>query len=160
MNRAAFRKAARFAAAVGLLAATLGTIAPAGPGQALGPIIAITPNELAGSSGFVYNPSLSGRGESAAVYDGEVRRNGWALFDSPGVEDMIDDSVALGAAVSGNGCVFLRARVEDPQPPTTGGSPQIVFYVTDRGGGKIEDDSRLEEIRREMLALIEATSVA
>jgi [protein-PII] uridylyltransferase len=34
-----------------------------------------------------------------------------------------------------------------------------VFYVTDRGGGKIEDESRLDEIRREMLALIEAPSV-
>ncbi len=31
-----------------------------------------------------------------------------------------------------------------------------VFYVTNRGGGKIEDEGRLEHIRREMLAVIEA----
>jgi [protein-PII] uridylyltransferase len=30
-----------------------------------------------------------------------------------------------------------------------------VFYVTNRGGGKIEDEGRLEQIRREMLAVIE-----
>lgn len=30
-----------------------------------------------------------------------------------------------------------------------------VFYVTNRGGGKIEDEGRLESIRREMLAVIE-----
>jgi [protein-PII] uridylyltransferase len=33
-----------------------------------------------------------------------------------------------------------------------------VFYVTNRGGGKIEDDERLAWIRREMLAVIEAPS--
>jgi [protein-PII] uridylyltransferase len=31
-----------------------------------------------------------------------------------------------------------------------------VFYVTNRGGGKIEDPERLEYIRREMLAVIDA----
>jgi [protein-PII] uridylyltransferase len=30
-----------------------------------------------------------------------------------------------------------------------------VFYVTNRGGGKIEDEGRLEQIRQEMLAVIE-----
>ena len=132
MNRAAFRGAARFAAAVGMLVATLGTVTPAAPGQALGAVIAITPNELGGSSGFVFNPSLSGRGESAAAFDGEIDTHGWALFDAAGQEQMIDNGVARGATVSGNGCVFLRARLEFPQPPTTGGTTQTVFYVTDR----------------------------
>jgi [protein-PII] uridylyltransferase len=31
-----------------------------------------------------------------------------------------------------------------------------VFYVTNRGGGKIEDAERLEQIRREMFAVIDA----
>jgi [protein-PII] uridylyltransferase len=30
-----------------------------------------------------------------------------------------------------------------------------VFYVTNRGGGKVEDEGRLEHIRREMLAVID-----
>jgi [protein-PII] uridylyltransferase len=34
-----------------------------------------------------------------------------------------------------------------------------VFYVTNRGGGKIEDPERLEHIRREMLAVIEAPAI-
>lgn len=31
-----------------------------------------------------------------------------------------------------------------------------VFYVTNRGGGKVEDEARLEQIRREMMAVIDA----
>jgi [protein-PII] uridylyltransferase len=34
-----------------------------------------------------------------------------------------------------------------------------VFYVTNRGGGKIEDEERLASIRREILAVIESPSV-
>jgi [protein-PII] uridylyltransferase len=34
-----------------------------------------------------------------------------------------------------------------------------VFYVTNRGGGKIEDEGRLETIRREMLAVIESPAI-
>jgi [protein-PII] uridylyltransferase len=30
-----------------------------------------------------------------------------------------------------------------------------VFYVTNRGGGKIEDAERIEYIRREMMAVID-----
>ncbi|HMP05897.1 MAG TPA: HD domain-containing protein [Lacipirellulaceae bacterium] len=32
-----------------------------------------------------------------------------------------------------------------------------VFYVTNRGGGKIEDDARIDHIRRELLAVIDAS---
>jgi [protein-PII] uridylyltransferase len=31
-----------------------------------------------------------------------------------------------------------------------------VFYVTNRGGGKVDDEARLEQIRREMMAVIDA----
>ncbi|HZI46118.1 MAG TPA: choice-of-anchor D domain-containing protein [Ilumatobacter sp.] len=115
---------ARLVAAAGLLAVTIGAVAPAPSGVALGPVVAITPHELSGSSGQAEDPVLSGRGETAGVYDGEITVNGWALFDVPGAEAMFDGE---GVTVSGNGCALLWAA--RPQFPDT------VFTLSDRCRG-------------------------
>jgi hypothetical protein len=112
---------ARLAAASALLAVTIGAVVPPSGGQALGPVVAITPNEVSPTSGDVGNPVLSGRGETAGVYDGEINENGWALFDVPGPEATFD---GLGITVSGNGCASLAAIRVFPSPSTT---PPIGF---------------------------------
>ena len=100
---------ARLVAASALLAVTVGAVATPSGGQALGPVVAITPHELSGSSGQVESPALSGRGENAGVFDGEINVNGWALFDVAGQEAMFGDE-GQGITVSGNACATLEAR--------------------------------------------------
>src|SRR6187402_1340136 len=90
INRQTLRKSSRFAAAV-MLVVTLGAVAPNSIGDALGGVIAITPNEInAGTVGDVgaLNPSLSGRGETAGVYLASPNFDdaGWAQLDVPGAE--------------------------------------------------------------------------
>ena len=75
VNRAALRRAGCLGAAA-LLALTLGAVGPTSSGTALGPVIAITPNEVSGTVGLVYNPSISGRGETAGLFDWEMYRGG------------------------------------------------------------------------------------
>ena len=77
INRQTLRRAGCLAAAA-LLALTLGAIGPDSQGDALGAVIAITPYEVIpnGFVGVVENPSLSGRGETAGVYDAEVEPPG------------------------------------------------------------------------------------
>ena len=54
-------------------------------------MIAITPHEVIpnGFVGVVENPSLSGRGETAGVYDGEVQRQAFVFLDAAGQEPML-----------------------------------------------------------------------
>jgi hypothetical protein len=120
---------ARLTAASALLAVTIGAVVPPSGGQALGPVVAITPNELSGSSGDAINPVLSGRGEDAGVFDIEVQVNGWALFDVPGPEPMTSGA---GITVSGNGCVSLSATRFNPPPTTTTTGPIILLFASAR----------------------------
>ena len=128
-NRSMVRRAGSLAA-LALLALVLGAVAPTSPGSALGAVIAITPNEVVsdGFVGVVEDPSLSGRGEVAGIYDGEVRENSFVFLDAAGREPMLD---GLGIAVSGNGCVAMWAR---PSGSTLPGET-VSIGITDRCRG-------------------------
>jgi hypothetical protein len=108
INRQTLRRAGCVAAAA-LLAITLGAVAPDSHGSALGPVIAITPYEVIPNIfvGIVEDPSLSGRGEAAGIYDAEVQETSFVFLDAPGQEPMIQ---GFGTTVSGDGCVALWAR--------------------------------------------------
>ena len=108
INRQTCRKAGRVAA-VASLAITLGAVASDSHGSALGPVIAITPNEVIPNIfvGIVEDPSLSGRGEVAGIYDAEVQETSFVFLDTPGREPMIP---GFGTTVSGDGCVALWVR--------------------------------------------------
>src|SRR5215207_25904 len=99
-------------ATVAAWALVLGGVNESSHGVALGPVAAITPYEVNanGFVGRVFNPVLSGRGESAGVYENLDMKNGWVLFDVAGPEDMTSQGV--GITVSGNSCASLSAVQE------------------------------------------------
>jgi hypothetical protein len=108
LDRQSLRRKGRCAAAA-LLTITLGVVAPDSASDALGPVIALTPNEInAGLAGDVgaLNPSLSGRGETAGVYLSSPNFDdaGWAQLDVPGAEPSFG---GRGITVSGDGCSAL-----------------------------------------------------
>lgn len=117
-------------AAAALLALTLGAVTPNSQGSALGPVIAITPNEVTdnGFVGFVFDPSISGRGETASLFDAEMQETSFVFLDTPGREPMVD---GLSTAVSGNGCVALWAR----QNGSTNFNESVSIGITDRCRG-------------------------
>ncbi|HEX6657653.1 MAG TPA: hypothetical protein VF065_06205, partial [Ilumatobacter sp.] len=109
MKRIGRSRASRLGAAAALVLVT-GSMGLRSTSAALGPVIAITPNEInAGTTGDVgaLNPSLSGRGETAGVYLASINFAdfvGWAQFDVPGAEPAFD---GRGITVSGDGCAAL-----------------------------------------------------
>ena len=108
MPRPRFRRA-RLLVASALMAVSFDALAPSAPGAAaLGPVVAITPNEIVPadttSDVGALNPSLSGRGETAGVYLANIVDAGWAQFDAPGAESSF---AARGITVSGNACAAL-----------------------------------------------------
>jgi len=129
INRQTLRRAGGLAAAA-LLALTLGAVAPTSQGSALGGVIAITPNEVIpnGFVGFVEDPSLSGRGESAGVYDAEVQRQAFVFLDATGQEPML---TGLGITVSGDRCMALWARNNGSTNP----ADSVSIGVTNRCDG-------------------------
>lgn len=129
IKRQTLRRAGWFAAAA-LLAVTLGTVAPHSPGDALGPVTAITPREVIpnGFVGAVLNPSLSHRGEAAGVFDSQVQQDAFVFLDAAGQEPMVP---GLGLTVSGNGCVALWARRNGSTDPQA----SVSIGVTDRCAG-------------------------
>jgi hypothetical protein len=129
INRQTLRKASGLAAAA-VLAITLGAVAPNSPGHALGPVTAITPREVIpnGFVGAVLNPSLSNRGEAAAVFDSQVQQDAFVFLDAAGQEPMVP---GLGMTVSGNGCVALWARNNGSTDPQA----SVSIGVTDRCAG-------------------------
>jgi hypothetical protein len=92
---------------VALLLALVSTIAQRHPGQALGPVVAITPNEVTanGFVGYVRDVELSGRGETAGVRDDEVSDVGFVHFDDGDHEPMVEGQ---GIGVSGDGCTAVQ----------------------------------------------------
>ena len=99
-------------------------------GATIGPVIAVTPDQVVpdGFVGYVFHPTISGRGEAVAVHDAEVRENGFVLLDTAGADAMVrGDSIA----VSGDGCTAFWARPS--------GSPNAfdatLIGVTDRCAG-------------------------
>src|SRR5262245_29557612 len=117
------RRIGRLVVATALLAVTVGAFVPPTGGEALGPVVPVTPPEISGTSSDVTNAVLSGRGEDMGLYDQEVQTNGWVLFDVNGPEAAVSGQ---GITVSGNACATLSAiRVAPPPPPTTG--PPIIL---------------------------------
>lgn len=98
----------RIAVAIALFAAVVVVVAVGhAPGEALGPVIPITPFEVAagsGSVGWIGDLDLSGRGETAGVRDDEVRDIGFVAFDDGDAEPMVP---GRGIGVSGNGCTAV-----------------------------------------------------
>src|SRR3954449_8744904 len=129
LNRHTLRRASGLAATA-VLALTLGAVAPNSPGHALGPVTAITPREVIanGFVGAVLNPSLSNRGEAAAVFDSQVQQDAFVFLDAGGQEPMVP---GLGMTVSGNGCVALWARNNGSTDPQA----SVSIGVTDRCAG-------------------------
>ena len=129
INRQTLRRVGCLVAAA-VLALTLGAIGPDSQGDALGAVIAITPNEVIpnGFVGVVENPSLSGRGETAGVYDAEVNRQAFVFLDTAGQEPMLP---GLGNTVSGNGCIAMWARNNG----STNAADAVSIGVTDRCAG-------------------------
>ena len=129
INHQTLRRAGCVAAAA-LLAITLGAVAPTSPGSALGAVIAITPNEVTsnGFVGVVTDPSLSGRGEVAGLFDEEVQETSFVFLDAAGREPMLD---GLGTAVSGDGCTALWARPNNSTNP----ADSVSIGVTNRCNG-------------------------
>src|SRR3954465_7577005 len=127
------RRISRLAAASALLAVTIGTVAPRSDTIALGPVIAVTPNEVDAGPCCTENPSVSARGEVVGVTDLETIDTSFVFLDTPGKEPLVDGE---GITVSGNSCVALTARSSTPviglvairQLPT-------LFVVTDRCRG-------------------------
>lgn len=112
-----------------LTVATVATVQLAGPrpGATLGAVIAVTPDQVVhnGFVGYIFHPTISGRGEAVTVHDAEVRENGFVLLDTPGQDPMVrGDSIA----VSGDGCTAFWAR------PSGSGSTATatLIGVTDR----------------------------
>jgi hypothetical protein len=91
---------------IAVLALVAIEIGPARRGAALGPVIALTPNEVTdnGFVGSVWDPVMSFRGEVAGVVDREVREVAFIQLDEPGPDQMFG---AYGITVSGDGCVAL-----------------------------------------------------
>jgi hypothetical protein len=121
-----FVLAAWAALALGLVAVSLAA-APAT--SALGPVIALVPPDQVTSDSFgfvnqVVNPTISGRGQAAAIEDlqtaaeFDVSQGGFVLLDTNGPDQMIP---GLAMAVSGNGCAVVWARQGfiDTQGPFT-----------------------------------------
>jgi hypothetical protein len=92
---------------VALLLVLVGAVAPRVPGRALGPVVAVTPNEVIadGFVGWVRDVELSGRGETAGVRDDEVRDVGFVHFGDGDREPMVDGQ---GIGVSGDGCTAVQ----------------------------------------------------
>lgn len=101
-----------------------------GAGATLGAVTAVTPDRVIpdGFVGYVFHPTISGRGEAVTVHDAEVRENGFVLLDTPGQDPMVDgDSIA----VSGDGCTAFWVR-----PSGSGSSVDATAIgVTDRCAG-------------------------
>ena len=129
IQRQTLRRAGALAASA-LLALTLGAVAPTSHGSALGAVIAITPYEVTsnGFVGVVEDPSLSGRGEVAGVYDAEVQDNAFVFLDAAGREPLVS---GLGITVSGNGCVAFWARPSG----STNFADAVAIGITDRCRG-------------------------
>lgn len=115
---------------VALLLVTTVQLLGSRQGSTLGAVIAVTPDQVVpdGFVGYIFHPTISGRGEAVTVHDAEVRENGFVLLDTPGQDPMVSgDSMA----VSGNGCTAFWAR-----PSGTGNSATATqIGVTDRCAG-------------------------
>lgn len=122
----------RLLAAAALLVTTV-TVVQAfrpGSGATLGAVRAVTPDQVVpnGFIGYVFHPTISGRGEAVSVHDAEVRENGFVLLDTPGADPMVrGDSIA----VSGDGCTAFWARPSG----STSTSDATLIGVTDRCTG-------------------------
>jgi hypothetical protein len=103
----------RIAAAIALIAVTVGVAVARAPGQALGPVVPITPFEVDTGGGFVGwigDLDMSGRGETAGVRDDEVRDIGFVAFDDGDAEPMVPGD---GIGVSGDGCTAVAVENGD-----------------------------------------------
>lgn len=89
-------------------------IARSESGSALGPVIALTPDQVTAACCYVQHPGLSGRGETAAVHDLEVNRTAFVHLDDADTEPMEE---GYGNAVSGDGCSELDVRRGIPGAP-------------------------------------------
>jgi hypothetical protein len=78
--------------------------------------------------GQVQNPSLSGRGETAGVFDLKAQREAFVFLDTAGQEPT---NPGLGVAVSGDGCIALWARNNG----STNFADAVSIGVTDRCQG-------------------------
>jgi hypothetical protein len=126
------RRVRRALAATALIASTVTVVQLVRPGSGatLGAVVAITPDQVVpdGFVGYVFHPTISGRGETVSVHDAEVRENGFVLLDTPGADPMIrGDSIA----VSGDGCTAFWARPSG----SANTSDATLIGVTDRCAG-------------------------
>src|SRR5262245_55329823 len=115
-------RAASLLALVALIAAAFAAVSSERPGEALGPVIAVTPDELGDPSCCMMNPAVSGRGEVVAAYEGEVTDNGLALLTNNVREGFLpegDFEQHEGITVSGDGCTALEARRISPSTATS-----------------------------------------
>jgi hypothetical protein len=117
---------ARWATVAALLAAS-GTVIPT-TSIALGPVRAVSFDDVPGTAAHIFTPSISGRGETATFHDREISDDGVARYAAPASSQLID---GRGVGVDGTGCVTAWARpAANPAP-----NEEIAVGVTDQCAG-------------------------
>ena len=122
------------ATALALLAIAIVAFTPASPVAAtLGPVIAVTPNEVDGATCCMENPSISRRGEGITGLDWEYSDNHWAQLDRIDPEAPLESAgTPRGITVSGDGCVALWAEYVFIANTGSTAIYNTVYRITDR----------------------------
>ncbi len=127
--------AKRWSLALLTIAALVATMTLVGRdhGQALGPVIAITPDQVIPDGGtyYVRFPDLSDRGEAAGVHDAEVADQAFVHFDD-GDQEPMQPGDAI--AVSGDGCSAVAA-IRRQSPVAVAVIINYEFVLTNRCTG-------------------------
>lgn len=149
------------AAAALLLVATAVVTWTAPSTQALGPVLAITPDEVAvaGFVGWLGDLDLSARGEVAGVRDDEVSDVAAVHFDDGDLEPLVD---GVGIGVSGNGCTAVTVARDALQVTHRCGGQDLVVPLTvnDRSDVAVTFDGRFAALTLTRCGAACSTSVA